>query len=283
MPIKSFQPRTPSLRHTRIVDYSELDKVEPLKGKTKGKRGTGGRNNRGRITAFYRGGGHKRRYREIDFKRARFDGVPATVKAIEYDPNRSCFVAQIWYANGHKDYILAPHGLKAGDVVSSGPDAEPRVGNCLPLDKIPQGLAIHNVELQPGKGGQIARGAGAQCVLSGRVDDTWMAVQMPSGEIRRVHKTCRATIGQVGNLDHMNISIGKAGRNRWLGRKPKNRGTSKNPVDHPHGGGNDRTGGGRQPVDAHGNLSKGPKTRRPKNPSNKMIIRQRRRKSQAKK
>ena len=282
MPIKSFQPRTPSLRHTRLVDYSELSKEKPLKSKTKGKKQTGGRNNRGRVTAGYRGGGHKRRYREIDFKRARFDGVPATVKSIEYDPNRTCFVAQIWYANGHKDYILAPHGLKAGDTIVSGPDSEPRVGNCLPLDKIPQGLAIHNVELKPGKGGQLARGAGSQCVLSGRVDDNWMAVQLPSGEIRRIHKTCRATIGQVSNLDHMNIQIGKAGRNRWLGRRPKNRGTSKNPVDHPMGGGNDRTGGGRQPVDRHGNLSKGPKTRKPKNPTNKMIIRSRRRKTKAK-
>jgi large subunit ribosomal protein L2 len=282
MAIKSFRPRTPSLRHTRLVDYVELTKNTdgPLRSKTTGKHRTGGRNNRGRTTAPYRGGGHKRRYREIDFKRATFDGVPATVKAIEYDPNRTCFVAQIWYANGHKDYILCPHGMKEGDVVTSGPDSEPRLGNCLPLDKIPQGLSIHNVELQPGKGGQVARGAGAQCVLSGRVDDTWMAVQMPSGEVRKVHKNCRATIGQLSNLDHMNIAIGKAGRNRWKGRKPKNRGTSMNPVDHPHGGGNDRTGGGRVPVDRHGNLSKGPKTRRPKNPTNKMIIRTRRRKAQ---
>jgi large subunit ribosomal protein L2 len=282
MPIKSFKPRTPTLRHTRLVDYSELSTDAPLKSKTKGKKSTGGRNNRGRITARSRGGGHKRRYREIDFKRSRFDGVPATVKAVEYDPNRTCFVAQVWYANGHKDYILAPHGIKVGAVVNSGPEAEPRVGNCLPLDRIPQGLAIHNVELRPGKGGQLARGAGAQCVLSGRVDDNWMAVQLPSGEIRRIHKDCRATIGQVSNLDHMNTSIGKAGRNRWLGRRPKNRGTSKNPVDHPMGGGNDRTGGGRQPVDKHGNLAKGPSTRKPKKASNKMIIRKRRRKTKAK-
>lgn len=278
MPIKTYKPRTQTLRHVRTVDYSELSNEKPLKSKTKGKKSTGGRNNRGRITNYGRGGGHKRRYREIDFKRNRFDGVPATVKSIEYDPNRTCFVAQVWYANGHKDYILAPHGLKAGDKVVSGEEAEPRLGNCLPLDKVPQGLAIHNVELKPGKGGQLARGAGSQCVLSGRVDDNWVAVLLPSGEMRKIHKTCRATIGQVSNLDHMNISIGKAGRNRWLGRRPKNRGTSKNPVDHPLGGGNDRTGGGRQPVDKHGNLSKGPKTRRPKNPSNKMIIRSRRRK-----
>jgi large subunit ribosomal protein L2 len=282
MPIKKFRPRTPSLRHTRLVDYTELSGTEPLKSKVKGKKSTGGRNNRGRTTAHYRGGGHKRRYREIDFKRNRFDGVPAKVKAIEYDPNRTCFVAQIWYANGHKDYILAPHGLKEGDSVVSGEGAEPRLGNCLPLHKIPQGLAIHNVELKPGRGGQLARGAGSQCVLSGKVDENWMAVQMPSGEIRKVHKDCRATIGQVGNLDHMNISIGKAGRNRWLGRRPKNRGTSKNPVDHPMGGGNDRTGGGRPPVDRHGNLSKGPRTRKPKNPTNALIIRSRRRKKSGK-
>jgi large subunit ribosomal protein L2 len=278
MAIKKFKPRTASLRHTRLVDYSELTKAEPLKSKVKGKKSTGGRNNRGRTTAHYRGGGHKRRYREIDFKRNRFDGVPAKVKAIEYDPNRTCFIAQVWYANGHKDYILAPHGLKEGDTIMSGAEAEPRLGNCLPLHAIPQGLAIHNVELKPGRGGQLARGAGSQCVLSGKVDDDWMAVQLPSGEIRKVHKDCRATIGQVGNLDHMNISIGKAGRNRWLGRRPKNRGTSKNPVDHPMGGGNDRTGGGRPPADRHGNLAKGPRTRRPKNPTNALIIRSRRRK-----
>jgi large subunit ribosomal protein L2 len=278
MAIKKFKPRTPSLRHTRLVDYSELSKTEPLKSKVKGKKSTGGRNNRGRTTAHYRGGGHKRRYREIDFKRNRFDGVPATVKAIEYDPNRTCFIAQIWYANGHKDYILAPHGIKEGDTVMSGEGAEPRLGNCLPLHAIPQGLAIHNVELKPGRGGQLARGAGSQCVLSGKVDEKWMAVQLPSGEIRRIHRDCRASIGQVGNLDHMNISIGKAGRNRWLGRRPKNRGTSKNPVDHPMGGGNDRTGGGRPPVDRHGNLAKGPRTRKPKNPTNALIIRSRRRK-----
>ncbi len=279
MTIKSFRPITPSLRHTRLLDYSELSNVEPLKAKTKGKHSTGGRNNRGRTTAHYRGGGHKRRYREVDFKRNKFDGVPATVKAIEYDPNRTSFVAQIWYANGHKDYILAPHGISVGDTVMSGETAEPRVGNSLPLHKIPQGLTIHCVELKPGRGGQLARGAGAQCTLSGRVDDTWMAVQMPSGEIRRLHKDCRATIGQVGNLDNMNIEYGKAGRMRWLGRRPKNRGTSKNPVDHPHGGGNDRGGGGRHPVDAWGHLSKGVRTRRPKNPTNNMVIRTRRGKS----
>ncbi len=278
MPIKKFKPATPSLRHTQIVDYSELSNDKPLKSKTRGKKSTGGRNNRGRITTYYRGGGHKRRYREIDFKRNRFDGVPATVKAIEYDPNRTCFIAQIWYANGAKEYILAAHKMKEGDVVMSGVDAEPKVGNCLPLHAIPQGMVIHNVELKPGRGGQVARGAGSQCTLSGKIDDNWMAVLMPSGEIRRFHRDCRATIGQVSNLDHMNTKTGKAGRNRWLGRRPHNRGTSKNPVDHPMGGGNDRTGGGRQPVDKHGNLAKGPKTRRPKNPTNKMIIRTRRRK-----
>ncbi|MDC1141457.1 50S ribosomal protein L2 [Planctomycetota bacterium] len=276
MAIKKFKPRTPSLAHTKIVDYSELSKEKPLKDKTKGKKSTGGRNNRGRITVYYRGGGHKRRYRDIDFKRSRHDGVQATVKAIEYDPNRTSFIAQIWYTNGAKEYIIAPHNLKVGDKVMSGEKAEPRVGNAMALHQIPQGLTIHNIEIYPGRGGQLVRGAGASATLSGKVDDNWVAIQLPSGEIRRVHKNCRATIGQVSNLDHMNINIGKAGRNRWLGKRPHNRGTSKNPVDHPMGGGNDRGGGGRQPVDKHGNLAKGTKTRRKKNPTNKMVIRTRR-------
>lgn len=276
MPIKKFKPRTPSLAHTRIVDYSDLSKEKPLKDKTKGKKSTGGRNNRGRITAYYRGGGHKRRYREIDFKRNKHDGVVATVKAIEYDPNRTSFIAQVWYENGAKEYIIAPHKLAVGDKVMSGETAEPRLGNAMPLHCIPQGLTIHNIEIYPGKGGQVARGAGCSATLAGRIDDDWMAVHLPSGEVRRIHKNCRATIGLVSNLDHMNISIGKAGRNRWLGKRPHNRGTSKNPVDHPMGGGNDRGGGGRQPVDKHGNLSKGVKTRRRKNPTNKMIVRTRR-------
>ncbi|MCF6227796.1 MAG: 50S ribosomal protein L2 [Planctomycetes bacterium] len=276
MAIKKFKPTTPSLAHTRIVDYGELSREKPLKDKTRGKKSTGGRNNRGRITAYYRGGGHKRRYRDIDFKRNRHDSVEATVKAIEYDPNRTCFIAQIWYTNGAKEYILAPHKLEIGDKVMSGENAEPRLGNTMPLHCIPQGLTIHNIEIQPGRGGQMVRSAGSSATLSGRVDDNYMAVQLPSGEMRRVHKNCRATIGQVSNLDHMNISIGKAGRNRWLGKRPHNRGTSKNPVDHPMGGGNDRGGGGRQPVDKHGNLAKGTKTRRRKNPTNSMIIRTRR-------
>jgi len=278
MAIKKYNPTTPSLRHTKTVDYSGLSKAAPLKSRTKGKRSTGGRNNRGRITTFYRGGGHKRRYREIDFKRRKHDGVPATVKAIEYDPNRTCFVAQVWYANGAKEYILAPHGLEVGATVTSGENAEPRLGNCLPLEKIPQGLPVHNVELYPGRGGQVARGAGAQCVVAGR-DGKWVNVQMPSGEIRRFLPECRATLGQLSNLDHMNITYGKAGRMRWLGRRPHNRGTSKNPVDHPLGGGNDRGGGGRQPVDRHGKSMKGTRTRKRRNPNNALIVRTRRGKS----
>jgi len=275
MPIKSFRPITPSLRHTRLVDYSDLSDAKPLKSHTRGKKGSGGRNNQGRTTSAYRGGGHKRRYREIDFRRNTHDNIPAKIHSIEYDPNRSCFIAQIWYANGAKDYILAPHGVEVGQMVMSGDKAEPRPGNCLPLRLIPQGLTVHNVELKPGRGGQIARGAGAQCVVAGP-DGNWVNVQLPSGEIRRVPGDCRATIGQVSNLDHMNVEYGKAGRMRWLGRRPHNRGTSMNPVDHPHGGGNDRGGGGRNPVDRHGNSSKGTRTRKQRNRNNVYVIRTRR-------
>jgi len=275
MPIKSFRPMTPSLRHTRLVDYSGLSDSGPLKSRTRGKKGSGGRNNNGRTTSAFRGGGHKRSYREIDFKRNGHDGIPAKVKAIEYDPNRSCFIAQVWYANGAKEYILAPHGLEVGSTVMSGDKAEPRPGNCLPLRLIPQGLTVHNVELHPGKGGQIARGAGAQCVVAGP-DGGWVNVQMPSGEVRRFLGDCRATIGQVSNLDHMNVEYGKAGRMRWLGRRPHNRGTSMNPVDHPHGGGNDRGGGGRNPVDRHGNPAKGVPTRKRRNTRDVYVIRTRR-------
>ncbi|MCC6464343.1 MAG: 50S ribosomal protein L2 [Planctomycetes bacterium] len=276
MGIKSFRPTTPSMRHTRLLDYAELaGEVAPLKSRIRGKKSSGGRNNNGRTTSAFRGGGHKKSFREVDLKRNRFDGVPAKVKSIEYDPNRSCFIAQVWYANGAKEYILAPHGLQVGQTVMSGEKAEPRLGNCLPLKSIPQGLPVHNVELYPGRGGQVARGAGAQAVVAGS-DGRWVNVQMPSGEIRRFLGDCRATIGQCSNLDHMNIEYGKAGRMRWLGRRPHNRGTSMNPVDHPHGGGNDRGGGGRNPVDRHGNLNKGVRTRKPRNPADAMIVRTRR-------
>lgn len=275
MAIKTFRPLTHSLRHTRLVDFVELTESKPLKQLTRGKNKTGARNNRGRQTVAGRGGGHKRRLREVDLRRNSKDGVPARVHSIEYDPNRSAYIAQIWYADGTKSYILAPHGLEVGREVMSGPTAEPRLGNCLPLASIPQGLTVHNVELQPGRGGQVARSAGSQCIVAGR-DGDWINVQLPSGEVRRFHPQCRASIGQLSNLDHMNQSMGKAGRRRWLGLKPKSRGVAQNPVDHPMGGGNDRTGGGRPPVDRHGNPAKGSPTRSPRKPSNAMIIRSRR-------
>lgn len=275
MAIKTFKPVTHSLRHTRLVDFVELTESKPLKQLVRGKTKTGGRNNRGRQTVAGRGGGHKRRLREVDFFRSAKDGVSARVHSIEYDPNRSCFIAQIWYADGTKAYILAPHGLEVGRDVMSGPQAEPRLGNCLPLSAIPQGLAVHAVEMQPGKGAQIARSAGAQCIVAGR-DGDWINVQLPSGEVRRFHPQCRASIGQLSNLDHMNQNYGKAGRRRWLGLKPKNRGVAKNPVDHPHGGGNDRGTEAGPQVDRHGNLSKGHKTRNPRKPSNALVVRSRR-------
>ncbi|MCC6574530.1 MAG: 50S ribosomal protein L2 [Planctomycetes bacterium] len=275
MAIKSFRPVTPSLRHTRLVEYVELTDTRPNKRLTEGKRRTGCRNNNGRMTVAGRGGGHKRRLRIVDNKRNSHDGIQALVHSIEYDPNRTGFVALLHYDNGDKAYIIAAHGMQKGLKVMSGDKAEPRLGNCLPLKNIPQGLTVHNVELHPGKGGQIARGAGSQCVVAGR-DGEWINVQLPSGEVRRLHPDCRATIGQVSNLDNMNVSYGKAGRRRWLGLKPKSRGVAQNPVDHPLGGGNDRTGGGRVPVDKHGNPAKGSPTRKPRKPSNALIVRSRR-------
>jgi large subunit ribosomal protein L2 len=235
---------------------------------------TGGRNNQGIITSRFRGGGHKRRYRLIDFKRVH-DGVPAVVVAIEYDPNRSARIALLQYDNGEKTYILAPQGLKAGDRVQSGDAAEPKLGNCMSLRKVPLGMSVHNVELQPGRGGQMARSAGCGAVLTAR-EGKWAQITLPSGEMRRVPSECRATIGVLGNADHMNISLGKAGRKRWLGRKPHNRGVSMNPVNHPMGGGEGRTSGGRHPCSPTGVLAKGGKTRQKRKPSNKAIIRRRR-------
>jgi large subunit ribosomal protein L2 len=226
------------------------------------------------ITTRFRGGGHKQMYRIIDFKR-RKDNVWATVQSIEYDPNRSARIALLLYEDGTKTYILAPQGLKAGDRLLSGEDAEPRVGNCLPLKKIPLGLNVHNLEMQPGHGGQIGRSAGTSAVLTAR-EGRWAQVTLPSGEMRRLSSDCRATIGTIGNSDHMNISLGKAGRKRWMGRKPHNRGTSMNPVSHPMGGGEGRTAGGRHPCGPTGVLAKGGKTRSKRKPSNSSIIRRRR-------
>jgi large subunit ribosomal protein L2 len=234
----------------------------------------GGRNNQGIVTARFRGGGAKRMYRIIDFKR-RKDDIWATVIAIEYDPNRSARIALVQYEDGERAYILAPEGLKAGDRIISGEEVEPRVGNCMPLRKIPTGMTIHNVELQPGHGGQLGRSAGTAVVITAR-EGKWAQVTLPSGEVRRLSSECRGTIGAIGNAEHMNITLGKAGRKRHMGRKPHNRGTSMNPVNHPMGGGEGRTSGGRHPCSPTGVLSKGGKTRKKRKPSNAAIIRRRR-------
>jgi large subunit ribosomal protein L2 len=276
MGVRYYNPTTAGRRGASVSDFAEItDKSKkPEKSLLRPKPKSGGRNNQGVITRRFRGGGNKVRYRVIDFRRRR-DGLEAKVIAIEYDPNRSARIALIQYADNQKAYILAPEGLKAGDVISSGPDSEPKVGNCLPLRKIPLGMAIHNVELQPGRGGQLSRSAGVGAVLTAREAD-WAQVTLPSGEMRRLSCECRATIGMIGNSDHMNISLGKAGRKRWKGRKPHNRGTSMNPIDHPMGGGEGRTGGGRHPCSPTGVLAKGGKTRKKRKPSNKAIVRRRR-------
>ncbi|WP_457679655.1 50S ribosomal protein L2 [Thermovibrio sp.] len=272
MGIKRFKPYTPSRRFMTVSDFAEITKTEPEKSLTVGfVRGTG-RNNQGRITCRHKGGGHKRRYRIIDFRRNKI-GVPARVAAIEYDPNRSARIALLVYADGEKRYIIWPEGLKVGDTVVAGPDAEIKVGNALPLRNIPVGTIVHNVELKPGKGGQLARSAGSFAQIMGKVGD-YAQLRLPSGELRLVHLDCMATIGQVGNLDHENIVLGKAGRSRWLGIRPTVRGTAMNPVDHPHGGGEGRTFG-KHPVTPWGQPTKGYKTRRSKKYSDKFIIKRR--------
>lgn len=276
MGIRQFKPVTPGRRQMSVSDFSEITdrKRKPEKSLLRPLVKSGGRNNQGVITTRFRGGGHKRRYRLVDFKRVH-DGVQATVVAIEYDPNRSARIALLEYKGGVKSYILAPQGLKAGDIVESGNEAEPKVGNCMPLRKVPLGMSVHNIELQPGRGGQMARSAGCSAVLTAR-EGKWAQITLPSGEMRRVPSDCRATIGVLGNADHMNISLGKAGRKRWLGRKPHNRGVSMNPVNHPMGGGEGRTSGGRHPCSPTGVLAKGGKTRKKRKPTNKAIIRRRR-------
>lgn len=247
---------------------------KPEKSLLKPAKKTGGRNNQGVITVRFRGGGAKRMYRIIDFKR-RKDGVWGTVLAIEYDPNRTANIALVQYDDGEKTYILAAEGLKAGDKLMSGDDAEPRVGNCMTLKKVPLGMSVHNVEMQPGHGGQMCRSAGTSATLTAR-EGKWAQITLPSGEVRRISSECRATIGSIGNADHMNITLGKAGRKRHLGRKPHNRGTTMNPVDHPMGGGEGRTAGGRHPCSPSGVLAKGGKTRKKRKPSNAAIVRRRR-------
>jgi len=259
MPIKSFKPVTPSRRFMTVVTRDEITKDRPEKSLVEGKAKSGGRNNKGQITIRFRGGGHKKLYRIIDFRRDK-TGVPARVAAIEYDPNRSARIALLHYADGEKRYILAPVGLEVGQTVVSGPEADIRPGNALPLENIPAGTTIHNIELRPGKGGQMVRSAGASAQLVSK-EGGMALVKLPSGEVRRVPSNCYATIGQVGNLDHENESLGKAGRKRWLGRRPHNRGVSMNPIDHPHGGGEGRTSGGRHPVTPWGQPTRGYKTR----------------------
>ncbi len=276
MGIRNYKPTSAGRRAGSVLDFSELTdrKKKPEKSLLVPKKKKGGRNFQGVITTRFRGGGHKRMYRIIDFKRKK-DGVAATVVSVEYDPNRSANIALLQYEDGQKTYILAPDGLKAGDKLMSGPEVEPRLGNCLPLSRIPLGMRIHNLEMTPGRGGQMCRSAGCSATLTAR-EANWAQITLPSGEVRRVSSLCRATIGAIGNSDHMNVSLGKAGRNRWLGRKPHNRGTSMNPVNHPMGGGEGRTSGGRQPCGPTGVLAKGGKTRKKRKPSNSSIIRRRR-------
>jgi large subunit ribosomal protein L2 len=276
MGVRFYKPVTPGRRGASVSDFAEITdrKKKPEKSLLKPKKKKGGRNFHGVVCSRFRAGGHKQMYRVIDFKR-RKDGVWATVVGIEYDPNRSARIALVQYEDGEKAYILAPDGLKAGDRLMSGDEAEPRVGNCMPLRKVPLGMTVHNVELQPGHGGQLGRSAGTRVALTAREGD-WAQVTLPSGEVRRVNVECRATIGAIGNADHMNINLGKAGRKRWMGRKPHNRGTSMNPVSHPMGGGEGRTAGGRHPCGPTGVLAKGGKTRKKRKPSNAAIVRRRR-------
>jgi large subunit ribosomal protein L2 len=269
MAIKIYRPTTPTRRFTTSVSREDITKQTPEKSLVAGKRKSGGRNSGGRVTSRFIGGGHKQAYREVDFKRDKA-GVPAKVAAIEYDPNRSARLALLHYADGEKRYILAPVGLEVGRVVSSGPEADILIGNALPLRNIPPGTVVHNVELKPGKGGQMARSAGAQAQLVSR-EAEYALLKMPSGEIRRVRVECMATVGQVGNVEHENVSHGKAGRTRWLGKRPHNRGVTMNPVDHPHGGGEGKTSGGRHPVTPWGQPTRGFKTRNNKR-TDKFIV-----------
>jgi large subunit ribosomal protein L2 len=272
MALKTYKPITPSLRGLVLVDRSELHKGRPVKGLTEGKHNTGGRNNHGHTTNYHRGGGHKRRYRIIDFKRRKFD-QPATVERLEYDPNRTAFIALVKYPDGELAYILAPQRLKAGDQVVSGERVDIKPGNAMPLANMPVGTIVHNVEMKPGKGGQIARSAGTYVQLVGK-DQGMAQLKLSSGEVRMVRSECLATIGAVSNPDQQNINYGKAGRMRWLGFRPVTRGVAMNPIDHPHGGGEGRTSGGRHPVTPWGKPTKGKKTRKNKS-TDKMIIRRR--------
>jgi large subunit ribosomal protein L2 len=275
MGIRLYKPTSPGRRGASVSDFAELTAgAKPEKRLLRKQRKTGGRNNQGFITMRHRGGGHKRQYRLIDFRRDK-DGVAATVDSIQYDPNRSARIALLCYVDGDKRYIVAPDGLQVGARVESGPEAPPTVGNCLPLQKIPLGTDVHNIEMLPGQGARLCRSAGTSATLVAREAD-WAQITLPSGEIRRGPSACRATIGKVGNSDHMSIVYGKAGRKRWLGIRPHVRGTAMNPIDHPHGGGEGRTKGGRHPVSPTGVPAKGGATRNRRKPSNKAIVRRRR-------
>ncbi len=277
MPTKRYRPYTPSRRFMTTSDFGEVTKREPEKSLLAPLSKTGGRNNRGRITSRFRGGGHKRRYRIIDFRRRDKAGVPATVASIEYDPNRSANIALLHYHDGEKRYVLAPDRIRVGSVIVAGPESEPIIGNAMPLRFVPVGSVVHAIELVPGKGAQIARSAGVGVQIQGR-DGEYVTLRLPSGELRRVHGECYATVGSVGNDEHKNIVLGKAGRTRWFGRKPHNRGRSMNPVDHPHGGGEGRSTGGRPPVSPWGQQAKGFKTRDRKKGSSRFIVRRRKEK-----
>ncbi len=273
MGIKTYKPTTPSLRFKAISDFSEITCEKPEKSLLKSQSRSGGRNLTGRITVRHQGGGHKQHYRVIDFKRDKF-GIPAVVESIQYDPNRSARIALLVYRDGEKRYILSPDGIHAGDELMSGPDAEIRVGNMLPLSRIPLGTTVHAIEMKPGKGAQMARSAGASCQIMAR-EGCMVTLRMPSSEMHMVQELCAATIGQVGNMDHSNEVIGKAGKSRWLGRRPSVRGVAMNPHDHPHGGGEGKTSGGRHPVSRWGQPTKGYKTRDKKKQSDKYIVKRR--------
>lgn len=275
MGIRKYKPTTPGRRDATVSDFAELTPgAKPEKSLLRPIIKTGGRNNQGKITCRHRGGGHKRRYRLIDFRRNK-DGVPAIVDSVQYDPNRSARIALLKYADGEKRYIIAPDGLKQGDQVVSGPDAPAKLGNCLPLAKMPLGTTVFNIEMRAGLGGVLCRSAGTSATLMAR-EAEWAQISLPSGEIRRIPSACRATVGRASNIDHGAVVLGKAGRKRWMGRRPHVRGTAMNPIDHPHGGGEGRTKGGRHPVSPEGKSAKGGATRQRRKASNKAIVRRRR-------
>ena len=273
MAVKSYNPTTASRRNMTVSDFSEITATSPLKSLTKGKSSTGGRNSYGRVTTRFRGAGNKRRYRMIDFMRAK-DGVPAKVVSIEYDPNRTARIALLAYADGEKAYILAPNGLQVGQTVMNGSKAELKPGNCLKIKDIPVGVSIHNIEMLPGQGAKLVRSAGQSAVLRGK-EEVYAQIKLPSGEVRMINMECKATIGVVGNEEHMNVKLGKAGKKRYMGKRPHVRGVAMNPIDHPMGGGEGRSSGGGHPVSPWGQLAKGKRTRYPKKTSSKFIVERR--------